>query len=114
VPEGLAPVLGFLATRAAHARAALLDLHADQCPGREVVMPDHSVRALPPGRMAHFGLRAPVPPSESAPLNWVLNQAARDFMLDPKAGFDSAFNRQELAGFCRLFSCVTAQAASSP
>ena len=114
VPEGLAPVLGFLATRAAHARAALLDLHADQCPGREVVMPDRSVRTLPPGRMAHFGLRAPVPPHESAPLNWVLNQAARDFMLDPKAGFDSGFNRQELAGFCRLFGCTTETAANSP
>jgi hypothetical protein len=114
VPEGLAPVLGFLATRAAHARAALLDLHADQCPGREVVMPDHSVRALPPGRMAHFALRAPVPPGESAPLNWVLNQAARDFMLDPKAGFDTAFNRQELLGFCRLIGCVSGVAANSP
>lgn len=114
VPEALAPVLGYLATRGAHARAALLDLHADYCPPALLALPDRSVRAVPGGRMIHFALRAPMPPRESAPLNWVLNEAAKDFMLSPRGGWDSAFNRDQLRLFCLWLTCSARVAASSP
>lgn len=116
VPEALAPILGYLATRSAHARHALLALHGDFCPARSVVAEDGSVQELPANRMAHITLRAPQPPDESAPLNWVLNRAARSFMLGQDGtlppGLETPFNREEVNLLCRHFPCRDPTGAS--
>jgi hypothetical protein len=116
VPQALAPILGYLATRSAHARHALLSLHGDHCPERRVVAEDGSVQQLPANRMAHITLRAPEPPNESAPLNWVLNRAAREFMLGQggrqPVGLTTRFNQEEIKLLCGQLPCRNAPEAS--
>jgi hypothetical protein len=75
VPQSLAPLLGLAATRSAHGRDALNILKRDFC------------RARAPGepsvRMIHVALPKPNPArAEAAPMNWVLNPAACDYMLN--------------------------------
>ncbi len=85
--EGLAPVLGLIATRAAHGDDGLQILRHRLCD------PHHSGH----GHLFHIALPKPGP-EEAAPMNWVLNDEARTFLLDhaPKLGFN-VYQAQQLA-----------------
>jgi hypothetical protein len=76
--EPIAPVLGLVATRGAHADDGLYILRYRLCPAQ---------------RMVHIALPKPDPArNETAPMNWVLNQAAGSFMRQtaPKDPFNLA------------------------
>lgn len=94
--ELLAPLLGLYATRAAHGLAAMHALRRDLCanPAAAPDRRDFVHIALPqPRRDAKEG------EEESAPMNWVLNAAARRLIL--QTGFESKFNRTQTAALCR-------------
>jgi hypothetical protein len=71
--EFIGPLLGLYATRGAHGQDALHILRRQQCP--------------PPGenslpRLFHVALPRPEQGKEAAPMNWVLNPAARAYLLE--------------------------------
>jgi hypothetical protein len=71
--EFIGPPLGLYATRGAHGQDALHILRRQQCP--------------PPGenslpRLFHVALPRPELGKEAAPMNWVLNPAARAYLLE--------------------------------
>ncbi len=77
VPQSLAPILGLAATRSAHGRDALNILKRDFCRAQTEAEDDPKVR------MIHVALPKPDPErGEAAPMNWVLNPAACDYMLN--------------------------------
>ncbi len=94
--EMLAPLFGLYATRAAHGLAALHALRRDLCTKQDAGV------AAPHG-MVHLALPEPRrdPPrgeEEAAPMNWVLNAAARHLIL--KTGLKSSFNGQQTDLLC--------------
>lgn len=77
VPQSIAPILGLAATRSAHGRDALNILRRDFCRAQTAAEGDPKVR------MIHVALPKPDPNrGEAAPMNWVLNPAACDYMLN--------------------------------
>lgn len=81
VPQAMAPLLGLAATRSAHGRDALNILKRDFCKAQTTASND------PKTRMIHIALPRPNPAKgEAAPMNWVLNPAACDYMVN-KAPF---------------------------
>lgn len=90
VPEALAPVLGLYATRSAHGQDALHMVRRLHCPASGSVGDKASTAALK--RMIHIALpRADTKKKEAAPLNWVLNENVRQFLVDsaPEAAFNA-------------------------
>jgi hypothetical protein len=85
VPQSIAPLLGLAATRSAHGRDALNILKRDFCRAQTAAADDAKVR------MIHVALPKPDEVrGEAAPMNWVLNPAACDYMLNraPWLGFN--------------------------
>lgn len=81
VPQSMAPLLGLAATRSAHGRDALNILKRDFCKAETAAPNDPSMR------MFHIALPRPnASKGEAAPMNWVLNPAACDFLVN-KAPF---------------------------
>jgi hypothetical protein len=77
VPQSMAPIFGLAATRTAHGRDALNILRRDFC--RAMTAEDGDPRV----RMIHIALPKPEPTrGEAAPMNWVLNPAACDYLLN--------------------------------
>jgi len=77
VPQSMAPIFGLAATRTAHGRDALNILRRDFC--RAQTNEDGDPRV----RMIHIALPKPDPAKgEAAPMNWVLNQPACDYLLN--------------------------------
>ena len=77
LPQSMAPLFGLAATRSAHGRDALNILRRDFC---RAPMSDSSE---PTVRLIHIALPKPDPEKgEAAPMNWVLNAAACDYMLN--------------------------------
>jgi hypothetical protein len=77
VPQSMAPIFGLAATRTAHGRDALNILRRDFCRSLSHEEGDPRVR------MVHIALPKPDPANgEAAPMNWVLNQAACDYLLN--------------------------------
>lgn len=77
VPQSMAPIFGLAATRSAHGRDALNILRRDFCRAQTGEEGDPKVR------MIHIALPKPDPSkNEAAPMNWVLNPAACDYMLN--------------------------------
>jgi hypothetical protein len=77
VPQSMAPIFGLAATRTAHGRDALNILRRDFC--RAMTAEDGDPRV----RMIHIALAKPEPTrGEAAPMNWVLNPAACDYLLN--------------------------------
>ncbi|MBI1213182.1 MAG: hypothetical protein GC190_17085 [Alphaproteobacteria bacterium] len=79
LPQSMAPIFGLAATRSAHGRDALNILRRDFCraPASSSSSNDPSVRFI------HIALPKPDPSKgEAAPMNWVLNPAACDYMLN--------------------------------
>ena len=89
--ELVAPLLGLYATRAAHGQDALHILRRQVCPppGQDT-----------PARLFHLVVPRPDRGDEAAPMNWVLNSAARNFLLEvvPTVPFNVQQAR-ELRGF---------------
>jgi hypothetical protein len=74
VPQSMAPIFGLAATRTAHGRDALNILRRDFCRARD---------DGPSVRMVHIALPKPDPAKgEAAPMNWVLNPPACDYLLN--------------------------------
>jgi hypothetical protein len=81
VPQSMAPLLGLAATRSAHGRDALNILRRDFCKAQTAAADD------PKTRMFHIALPRPnTAKGEAAPMNWVLNPAACDYLVN-KAPF---------------------------
>jgi hypothetical protein len=77
VPQSMAPIFGLAATRTAHGRDALNILRRDFCRAMTGAENDPKVR------MIHIALPKPDPSKgEAAPMNWVLNPPACDYMLN--------------------------------
>lgn len=77
VPQSMAPIFGLAATRTAHGRDALNILRRDFC--RALTSEDGDPRV----RMIHIALPRPDPAKgEAAPMNWVLNPPACDYLLN--------------------------------
>lgn len=77
VPQSMAPIFGLAATRTAHGRDALNIVRRDFC--RSLTHEDGDPRV----RMIHIALPKPEPENgEAAPMNWVLNQPACDYLLN--------------------------------
>jgi hypothetical protein len=77
VPQSMAPIFGLAATRTAHGRDALNILRRDFC--RSLTHEDGDPRV----RMVHIALPKPDPENgEAAPMNWVLNQPACNYLLN--------------------------------
>ena len=77
VPQSMAPIFGLAATRSAHGRDALNILRRDFCRAMTSAEDDPKVR------MIHVALPKPdLSKGEAAPMNWVLNPAACDYMLN--------------------------------
>jgi len=77
LPQSMAPIFGLAATRSAHGRDALNILRRDFCraPARS--------SEEPRVRFFHIALPKPDPDKgEAAPMNWVLNSSACDYMLN--------------------------------
>ncbi len=90
VPQSMAPLLGLAATRSAHGRDALNILRRDFCKAQTAAPSD------PKTRMIHIALPRPnTAKGEAAPMNWVLNAAACDYLVN-KAPF-LPFNVQQAA-----------------
>jgi hypothetical protein len=84
LPQLVAPIAGLYATRGAHGQATLLALRREMCEPRTIggtrpEEPDDRLFhiALPRARPI-IGSRRP----ESSPMNWVLNPAARNLLLE--------------------------------
>lgn len=81
VPQSMAPLLGLAATRSAHGRDAVNILKRDFCKAQTAGPSD------PKTRMIHIALPRPnTAKGEAAPMNWVLNAAACDYLVN-KAPF---------------------------
>jgi hypothetical protein len=90
VPQSLAPIFGLAATRTAHGRDALNILRRDFC------RPLTGEEGDPKVRMIHIALPKPdADKGEAAPMNWVLNPQACDYMLNKAPWLD--FNRRQAA-----------------
>ncbi len=77
VPQSMAPLLGLAATRSAHGRDALNILKRDFCKAETTAAND------PKTRLIHIALPRPnTAKGETAPMNWVLNPAACDFLVN--------------------------------
>jgi hypothetical protein len=77
LPQSMAPIFGLAATRSAHGRDALNILRRDFCRAPA------SSSDQPKVRLVHIALPKPDPSKgEAAPMNWVLNPAACDYMLN--------------------------------
>lgn len=88
VPQLLAPVAGLYAVRGAHGQDALHALRQEFCPERSA----RDIMAST--RMIHIALPRPDPDrGEAAPMNWVLNRAARKLLLE--TGPCIGFNQQQ-------------------
>jgi len=75
VPQSMAPIFGLAATRTAHGRDALNILRRDFCRATD--------DGGPAVRMVHIALPKPDPTKgEAAPMNWVLNPPACDYLLN--------------------------------
>jgi hypothetical protein len=73
----MAPLLGLAATRSAHGRDALNILKRDFCKAETAALND------PKTRLIHIALPRPnTAKGEAAPMNWVLNPAACDFLVN--------------------------------
>jgi hypothetical protein len=82
VPQSFAPLLGLAATRSAHGRDALNILRRDFC--RPLTQEDGEPRV----RMIHIALPKPnAAKGEAAPMNWVLNEAACNYLLNTAPWF---------------------------
>ena len=83
VPQSLAPILGLAATRSAHGRDALNIVKRDFCRAQ------YNAPGEPRTRMIHVELPKPDrDKGEAAPMNWVLNPAACDYMLNTAPWLD--------------------------
>ncbi len=83
VPQSLAPILGLAATRTAHGRDALHIVKRDFCRAQA------SRPNVPRVRMFHIAMPKPDRnKGEAAPMNWVLNPDACDYMLNTAPWFD--------------------------
>ena len=77
LPQSMAPIFGLAATRSAHGRDALNILRRDFCRATSTESDDPKVRLI------HIALPKPDPDKgEAAPMNWVLNSSACDYMLN--------------------------------
>jgi hypothetical protein len=77
LPQSMAPIFGLAATRSAHGRDALNILRRDFCRAPA------SSSGAPKVRFIHIALPKPdASKGEAAPMNWVLNPAACDYMLN--------------------------------
>jgi hypothetical protein len=77
LPQSMAPIFGLAATRSAHGRDALNILRRDFCRAPAASSDEPKVRFI------HIALPKPdVSKGEAAPMNWVLNSAACDYMLN--------------------------------
>ena len=77
LPQSMAPIFGLAATRSAHGRDALNILRRDFCRAPARSSDDPKVRFI------HIALPKPdADKGEAAPMNWVLNPAACDYMLN--------------------------------
>jgi hypothetical protein len=77
LPQSMAPIFGLAATRSAHGRDALNILRRDFCRAPASNSDEPKVRFI------HIALPKPDPSrGEAAPMNWVLNAAACDYMLN--------------------------------
>ncbi|MCW2240555.1 hypothetical protein [Azospirillum canadense] len=79
-PELLIPMLGLAATRGAHGQEALYSLRRQNCSTEPGADP----------RLMHIALPAPRRGKEAAPMNWVLNPTAANFLINiaPETGFN--------------------------
>jgi hypothetical protein len=92
--EGIAPVIGLIATRAAHGDDGLQILRHRLC------VPGHPEQ----DRLIHIAL--PVPgPKQGAPMNWVLNDVADRFLLDHASNIP--FNLNQAAQLARVLDGIT-------
>ena len=88
VPQSMAPIFGLAATRTAHGRDALNILRRDFCRAQTGEEGDPKVR------MIHIALPKPdAARAEAAPMNWVLNPQACDYMLNKAPWL--AFNQRQ-------------------
>lgn len=77
VPQSMAPILGLAATRSAHGRDALNIVKRDFCRAQTSALGEPRVR------MIHVALPKPDrDKGEAAPMNWVLNPEACNYMLN--------------------------------
>jgi hypothetical protein len=82
VPQSMAPLFGLAATRTAHGRDALNILRRDFC--RPMSADDDE----PAVRMIHVALPKPdAAKGEAAPMNWVLNEPACEYLLNKAPWF---------------------------
>jgi hypothetical protein len=84
--EGVTPLLGLYAAHGAYGRDALHTLRRQLCP-----VP--ASPGLP--RMIHIALPKPIDGKEAAPLNWVLNDPAKRYLLGETGVFDISFNARQ-------------------
>ena len=83
VPQSIAPILGLAATRSAHGRDALNIVKRDFCRAQTRAPGEPSVR------MIHIAMAKPDrDKGEAAPMNWVLNSDACDYMINKAPWFD--------------------------
>jgi hypothetical protein len=88
VPQSFAPILGLAATRSAHGRDALNIVKRDFCKAQT------NAPGEPRTRMIHVAMPRPDKgKGETAPMNWVLNPAACNFMLNKAPWLDFNLNQ---------------------
>jgi hypothetical protein len=88
VPQSFAPILGLAATRSAHGRDALNIVKRDFCRAQT------KEPGEPRTRMIHIAMPRPDrDKGEAAPMNWVLNPAACNFMLNKAPWLDFNLNQ---------------------
>jgi len=88
VPQSFAPILGLAATRSAHGRDALNIVKRDFCRAQT------NEPGEPRTRMIHIAMARPDrDKGEAAPMNWVLNPAACNFMLNKAPWLDFNLNQ---------------------
>jgi hypothetical protein len=92
--EYIAPLVAFFATRTAHGQDALHSLRRELCP-----RPGVNAQS----RLFHIALPRPEG-VEAAPMNWVLNPMARDYLL--RVAPTVAFNRDQAAALSALFANI--------
>lgn len=108
VLEIVVPLIGLYTTRVAHGQDALHILRRQLCP-----RPGENA----PPRLFHIALPRPEPGKEAAPMNWVLNPAARHYLLDVAP--EIPFNTRQAEAMRALFAAARReashrQAASGP
>lgn len=88
VPQSFAPILGLAATRSAHGRDALNIVKRDFCRAQT------NAPGEPRTRMIHIAMPRPdKDKGETAPMNWVLNPAACQYMLNKAPWLDFNLNQ---------------------